>query len=719
MDRRSVIKGLLSFFGTSAVVSSAWAKNSAAQVPDIAPTVAIPSRLLTLVRSFKGSANGKVYIGQVGTDPLIPANQVQVYLEKGDGAHVAVTQPLVLDASGSPIYDGQSASFVAAQGHSMAVYDSNGAQQFYVPDVLKYDPDIFHPYFDEKISELRSPAGADQIGHRNVSVGQELDSLAFIKNRTDIFYATFFESNTTVINLVTSHDGVNWSDPTRLSGGKNPIADRDPSICFFKDSWYIAVTANSAGNHDMRIYTSDDLINWKPINIKLDGDNAICSRTRPWDSGTRPADKLWAPELVVEDGELYVIISIYLGYDTTSSPGATANFFGTYVAKCTDINTLQFTVLSRIDFKESDGSMNKYSRIDADIAKDEKNNRYLLAVKRENYGVIDVFHSSSFLGPFTFNGTVSMSATGEKSGYLMKSGIEGPSLFQLKTGEWALAFDPNNTFDGITYVTSRDGFVTYSTPEKFRLPKLRHGTIKSGMSEGLTAKGAQDLYKCRTAASAVINTGTTPANFIRITENCSIIPQSDTVYWVSESYTVKLITPKHGNFPRNFYFCVRSTDRSVVLRITGAVAGGVWDIGWGISNERIIEFFYENLKNVYRCEIQGAPSYKSTRLSVSAGGNNINDGRVSWVPQHGLTYIITESDRTCTLYSLPNMPVGTYFNVVIQSAENSFVGLVIKASSAGNNLGLPVDFSYSGGADNYDGRIIRIEKGSELWFATK
>lgn len=72
--------------------------------------------------------------------------------------------------------------------------------------------------------------------------------------------------------------------------------------------------------------------------------------------------------------------------------------------------------------------------------------------------MIDVFHSTSFLGPYEYVSTVSMSAGGAEIEYLMRSGIEAPCLFQLKTGEWAMIFDPNDTFDGITYITSRDGF---------------------------------------------------------------------------------------------------------------------------------------------------------------------------------------------------------------------------------------------------------------------
>ncbi|EBL7958150.1 phage head-binding domain-containing protein [Salmonella enterica] len=105
--------------------------------------VSMPSQLFTLARSFKAAANGKIYIGQIDTDPVNPANQIPVYLENEDGSHVQVAQPIVINAGGYPVYNGQIAKFVTVQGHSMAVYDAYGAQQFYFPNILKYDPDQF------------------------------------------------------------------------------------------------------------------------------------------------------------------------------------------------------------------------------------------------------------------------------------------------------------------------------------------------------------------------------------------------------------------------------------------------------------------------------------------------------------------------------------------------------------------------------------------------
>ncbi|MCT6196675.1 phage head-binding domain-containing protein [Escherichia coli] len=103
--------------------------------------VSMPSQLFTMARSFKAVANGKIYIGKIDTDPVNPENQIQVYIENEDGSHVPVAQPIIINAAGYPVYNGQIAKFVTVQGHSMAVYDAYGSQQFYFPNVLKYDPD--------------------------------------------------------------------------------------------------------------------------------------------------------------------------------------------------------------------------------------------------------------------------------------------------------------------------------------------------------------------------------------------------------------------------------------------------------------------------------------------------------------------------------------------------------------------------------------------------
>ena len=116
--------------------------------------VSMPSQLFTMARSFKAVANGKIYIGKIDTDPVNPENQIQVYVENEDGSHVPVSQPIIINAAGYPVYNGQIAKFVTVQGHSMAVYDAYGAKQFYFPNVLKYDPSSKFSYLDINLLNL-------------------------------------------------------------------------------------------------------------------------------------------------------------------------------------------------------------------------------------------------------------------------------------------------------------------------------------------------------------------------------------------------------------------------------------------------------------------------------------------------------------------------------------------------------------------------------------
>lgn len=118
--------------------------------------VGMPSQLFSLARSFKANANGQIYIGQIDTDPTIPANQITVYLENEDGSHIPVSQPISINAGGFPVYNGQVSKFVTVQGYSMAVYDAYGAQQFYFPNILKYDPDQLRQNLLERPLTIRN-----------------------------------------------------------------------------------------------------------------------------------------------------------------------------------------------------------------------------------------------------------------------------------------------------------------------------------------------------------------------------------------------------------------------------------------------------------------------------------------------------------------------------------------------------------------------------------
>ena len=148
---------------------------------DIIPNVVVsmPSQLFTLARKFQAASNGKVFIGKIDTDPTIPENQIQVYLENEDGTTVPVSQPLIINQAGYPVYNGQIAKFVTVQGHSMAVYDSYGAQQFYFPNILKYDPDQF-----SKI--LAGDSGFTLIGGLTENYLRVFDNVAEMVSETSL-----------------------------------------------------------------------------------------------------------------------------------------------------------------------------------------------------------------------------------------------------------------------------------------------------------------------------------------------------------------------------------------------------------------------------------------------------------------------------------------------------------------------------------------------------
>ncbi|EPF7465360.1 phage tailspike protein [Serratia marcescens] len=150
-------------------------------IPNV--VVSMPSQLFTLARSFKAAANGRIYIGKIDTDPTIPENQIQVYLENEDGTHVPIAQPIIINSGGYPVYGGQIAKFVTVQGHSMAVYDAFGVQQFYFPNVLKYDPDQFKQIIEGK-------NGLDAIG-RYESMA-ELRSFSPLRAGQRVFLAQYY-----------------------------------------------------------------------------------------------------------------------------------------------------------------------------------------------------------------------------------------------------------------------------------------------------------------------------------------------------------------------------------------------------------------------------------------------------------------------------------------------------------------------------------------------
>lgn len=139
---------------------------------DITANVVVsnPRPIFTDSRTFRAVANGRIYIGQIDTDPVNPANQIPVYIENENGSHVQIAQPLIINAAGKIVYNGQLVKIVTVQSHSMAIYDAYGSQVDYIGNVLKYDPDQFGPDLIQQLSQTGIYANDDTKGDAMIGV---------------------------------------------------------------------------------------------------------------------------------------------------------------------------------------------------------------------------------------------------------------------------------------------------------------------------------------------------------------------------------------------------------------------------------------------------------------------------------------------------------------------------------------------------------------------
>lgn len=244
--------------------------------------VSMPSQLFTMARSFKAVANGKIYIGKPDTDPVDPANQIQVYIEGEDGIPVPVSQPVIINAGGYPVYNGQIAKFVTVENYSMAVYDAYGTQQFYFPDVMKYDPDQFEIRFR---AELASNAGAGMIGTTSGDTVQESLNILYrnkVFSSISKFHLVNGETDDSIINLTSFHENQNvgggvfkWSSTTEKSkhnGGTIVDPDKEFPATWDdagKNSWFTAASSGSGcwlrvKDYDCLLAEFFGAISWNP-----------------------------------------------------------------------------------------------------------------------------------------------------------------------------------------------------------------------------------------------------------------------------------------------------------------------------------------------------------------------------------------------------------------------------------------------------------------------
>ena len=302
-------------------------------------------------------------------------------------------------------------------------------------------------------------------------------SIPKIQYDTSTYCGVFFEPNKhNQLCFLYTNDVYHWNKSIYLTYQSNPLTGRDPSIIYYKDKWLLALTGSKEDKYDLSLFISSDLSNWKAYEIDLGGNESISSAKRLWDNASIPTKIIWAPEFVVDKhSDLYIVAAVQTGFDRTTN--GKDKFFELYMSKCTISNgSYSFTKAKRVKVLDSNRKYGFYSRIDPFIIYDNDNNRYILAAKRENYGVIDFFVSSDLYGDYIYTGTLELHSINKKMD------IEGPSIIYNKnTKVWCIYFDSYYLNQGIMYVKTSN-FTEFSQPllvQQNTFSQLRHGTIRS------------------------------------------------------------------------------------------------------------------------------------------------------------------------------------------------------------------------------------------------
>lgn len=205
---------------------------------------------------------------------------------------------------------------------------------------------------------------AEKIIDNNLKdIEEKIYTKIYTKIEDFVLYAFFDDLNDDVINFYVSKDNLHLKQIKTT----NKIYGRDPSIIYYNNKFYVAVTGH-AKNYDFVIYESDDLENWTrhEINCNL-YDEKFQSR--------------WAPDFFIDDNnELYVFISKQ--YADTEGLGD----FNIYKTKCTDIENLIFENATKINLTGTSST----NHIDATCIKID--GIYHLIVKDENQKGLTLEH---------------------------------------------------------------------------------------------------------------------------------------------------------------------------------------------------------------------------------------------------------------------------------------------------------------------------------------
>ena len=258
---------------------------------------------------------------------------------------------------------------------------------------------------------------------------------------SDVALFTFFSHQNNFGKLYLSKDGINMTN-TAVNFGK---ILRDPSIIFCDGYFYIAHTKYDP--QDFKMECSKNLVDWETIDVSLGLLNS-----------TAEAYRVWAPELVILDKEVYVVVSIRVG-ETLDENGDTIGSFRPYIAKAIDLKAGVFGAPREILLPDLDDHQN---RIDGTIVK--KDDSYYLFIKDEFDKKIEQWESTDLVTWSKVSDQV-----GDFGAY-----VEGPSVIEMN-GEYRLYVDAYQMQE--TFVITSTDLINWSEKQNVIVDEpIRHGS---------------------------------------------------------------------------------------------------------------------------------------------------------------------------------------------------------------------------------------------------
>jgi hypothetical protein len=185
----------------------------------MANNVTFPYEYVPLLVEGNPVSGAQIYVGNVGQDPSVPANQKPIQVRQGDGTTTTVAQPVRTNAGGIPVHNNQPVQIIVDGQYSLLIQDAGGQQLYFVQDSSLVLPNITElPGYNDLVTLINNTsqsaattgasfidAGIANAYAPNVIAGQTAP--AALANRMRIFF-TAAASNTGASTLNLNNLGV-------------------------------------------------------------------------------------------------------------------------------------------------------------------------------------------------------------------------------------------------------------------------------------------------------------------------------------------------------------------------------------------------------------------------------------------------------------------------------------------------------------------------------